>query len=506
MLFTACTFSTLFTTNIELPFVVIIPSYNNAERYHLTLDSVFSQQYENYRVIYIDDCSLDGTAELVEQYIQENNLENKTTLIKNPQRYRKLKNIYNAIHSCADHEIIVLVDGDDWLAHDQVLVNLNKIYSTSDTWLTYGQYRNEPKEEVQKWGYTEMGYCSPVPQCIIENRQFRKIEWVFMHLRTFYAWLFKLIKLEDLIAETVPGFEGQFYPASNDHAVMHPMVEMAHHHFIFNSDVCYIRNLYSPLVGFKIDKNIQDRGREEIIAKPPYKAIAKPITGTMHSLNHATADLFIISLTPSMLTKCLSSITTFTSGINAIHVFYEKNSDSNSLYKQIAATFPLVQFIEYPSEIDETKRKDFIQYITQTSSDYSILAHDALLLQGEIDSTACIKLLEQTGAYGFYLALDCDSPLLTRKNLDSETTYQNIYDDIYAYKFCYGSRSWENHNNNMNMTLYRKQDILTHLEPLFYTSLSQLEDTFMRTYVDQRKVGLFFEQTKVKSFISRCIY
>jgi len=43
--------------SVEKSMVVIIPSYNNESYCEKNLTSVFSQQYENYRVIYIDDCS-----------------------------------------------------------------------------------------------------------------------------------------------------------------------------------------------------------------------------------------------------------------------------------------------------------------------------------------------------------------------------------------------------------------------------------------------------------------
>ena len=62
-----------------MPLAVVIPSYNNAQWYKLTLDSIFSQKYENFRVVYIDDASPDGTGDLVEQYIHEHGLEHKCT-------------------------------------------------------------------------------------------------------------------------------------------------------------------------------------------------------------------------------------------------------------------------------------------------------------------------------------------------------------------------------------------------------------------------------------------
>src|SRR5579862_6844435 len=81
----------------ERDFVVVIASYNNKDWYQANLDSVFSQNYSHYRVIYIDDCSPDGTAKFVEEYIKARGLEHKVTLIKNTVRQRALANLYNAI-------------------------------------------------------------------------------------------------------------------------------------------------------------------------------------------------------------------------------------------------------------------------------------------------------------------------------------------------------------------------------------------------------------------------
>jgi hypothetical protein len=43
---------------VENPLVVIIPSYKNAKYYKQNLDSVFNQNYTNYRVIYVADGDL----------------------------------------------------------------------------------------------------------------------------------------------------------------------------------------------------------------------------------------------------------------------------------------------------------------------------------------------------------------------------------------------------------------------------------------------------------------
>ena len=61
----------------EKPLAVIVCSYNNIKWAEKNLDSIFFQRYRNYRVIYVDDGSTDGTADFVEHYIKDHDLEDK---------------------------------------------------------------------------------------------------------------------------------------------------------------------------------------------------------------------------------------------------------------------------------------------------------------------------------------------------------------------------------------------------------------------------------------------
>ena len=56
--------------------VIIIPSFNNRQWYERNLTSVVAQEYDKFRVIYIDDCSSDGTGELVNDFIADRNASN----------------------------------------------------------------------------------------------------------------------------------------------------------------------------------------------------------------------------------------------------------------------------------------------------------------------------------------------------------------------------------------------------------------------------------------------
>ena len=57
------------------------------------------QDYNNYRVIYIDDCSPDKTGEYVQNYLKEKNIPEKNIqLIINKENKKAMYNLYTAIH------------------------------------------------------------------------------------------------------------------------------------------------------------------------------------------------------------------------------------------------------------------------------------------------------------------------------------------------------------------------------------------------------------------------
>src|SRR5258708_2734004 len=74
------------------PFVIVIPSYNNEQFCERNLKSVLSQKYDNFRVIYIDDCSKDGTYGKVEKIIEESGQQAKVTLIRNETNRGAMEN------------------------------------------------------------------------------------------------------------------------------------------------------------------------------------------------------------------------------------------------------------------------------------------------------------------------------------------------------------------------------------------------------------------------------
>ncbi|MBS0604952.1 MAG: glycosyltransferase family 2 protein [Verrucomicrobia bacterium] len=246
----------------EKPIVVVIPSYKNKQWYQRNLDSVFSQNYHNFRVIYIDDASPDGTGDLVRAYVKEKKQQFRFTLIQNPSRVGALANLYKGIWQCAPNEIVANLDGDDWFYDPNVLAKLNQVYADPNVWVTYGQFIYYPAEIV--------GFAEEVPREVIEQNAFREHSRGTTALRTFYAGLFQKINIEDLL------YNGTFFPSAWDLAMMWPILEMAGSHIRFIPDVFYVYNIDNPINDFKTDLSLQQHLDWVTRHMPRYSPIERP--------------------------------------------------------------------------------------------------------------------------------------------------------------------------------------------------------------------------------------
>ncbi len=245
----------------EKPIVLLITSYNNSQWYKKNLDAAFAQNYSNFRIIYIDDCSSDRTAELVEQYIQERGWADRVTLIKNKERKLKMENFYNAVHElCKGNEIVMDYDGDDWCIKPEVLSIINKAYENPNVWLTYGSYVNWPQDQGC--------CCKLIPEDIIKRNAYREFQWVSSHAKTFYAWLFKKIQPEDL------QYQGKFVSMACDVAFMFPMLEMSGGRFVFIPEVLYIYNRANAINDDKVNIQYQLFIDNFIRTKPRYQPLS----------------------------------------------------------------------------------------------------------------------------------------------------------------------------------------------------------------------------------------
>ncbi|OIJ11288.1 hypothetical protein BKP37_16520 [Anaerobacillus alkalilacustris] len=100
-----------FTQKEALPKVsVLIPTYNDEERIKTALNSILSQTWENLEVLVVDDCSTDGTIQVVEQYSKKDVRVKLIKAEKNGGAYVAR----NLALKEATGEFVTINDSDDW--------------------------------------------------------------------------------------------------------------------------------------------------------------------------------------------------------------------------------------------------------------------------------------------------------------------------------------------------------------------------------------------------------
>lgn len=222
----------------EVHFKVVVPSFNSIPWIKKTLASIEQQAYPHVEVCVVDDAStLKGQREVIDKFCERNQWKK----VFKPENKGSLDSIVKGIKAldCKDEDIIVIVDGDDWLFDDQVLNRVGRAYQEENLFLTYGNYMTEPPSFV--------GNPEKLPDEVIKNKWYRRIPFVFGHLRTFKYLLWRHLKDNDLRDDN-----GEYFRAGGDVVFMWPLLEMAGSHFKALQDILYVYNIGTPLNDFKL--------------------------------------------------------------------------------------------------------------------------------------------------------------------------------------------------------------------------------------------------------------
>ena len=198
----------------------------NAEKYIKNcVRTLKSQKDEDFKVYLIDDMSTDTTVDVIKSLIQG---DERFNLILNQEKKFKLKNLDELITTFDDEDIVIELDGDDFLLNSNVVGDIRRVYSDKKVWLTNGSfmYTNGDPGFSQK--------CNP--------NTVRKDAFRFSHLRTWKSFLWKAIPKNYLRDDN-----GEYFKSAADVAYTFSLLELAgEENYRFLPELYYVYNAESP--------------------------------------------------------------------------------------------------------------------------------------------------------------------------------------------------------------------------------------------------------------------
>jgi glycosyltransferase involved in cell wall biosynthesis len=246
---------------------IIITSYNNSEWTGLCLSSVLKQTYKNFEILFFDDCSTDNTYDIV------------TTLKTSDPRIRCFRMRENLTKSYifANHieeymidnnDIVLFLDGDDWLSDDDVFQNIIDFYEFNSPWVAYGGMLVWESGETVSEAHPQN---TSFPPNVLIDKTFRKDAWRSSHLKTMRGFIWNNIDKSCFVSD----IDKKYIKGGDDLAFMYPALEMCPMHKIFSFKFpTYVYNasnqgrIKSHMAERNVDYETEIRNRKPIDTLP----------------------------------------------------------------------------------------------------------------------------------------------------------------------------------------------------------------------------------------------
>ena len=251
------------------PITIITPVYNAEKYIARCIESVAQQDYYSYTMHIIDDASTDDTVKVAMDCINSlpENIRYNFKVHLNTENHGAVWNQVNTIQNECGYDIVMLLDGDDWLVNDPTIFHkYNNLYNNGAEF-TYGSC----------WSVADniSLIAQEYPPEVKANRTYRdyKFNWnmPYTHLRTFKSRLMQ----NHLSWNGNYAFRNpetlEWLKAGGDTAIFYTMIEVADpDKVVCVSDIVYNYNDLNPLNDYKVNSDEQTKTANRVLASSPF--------------------------------------------------------------------------------------------------------------------------------------------------------------------------------------------------------------------------------------------
>lgn len=222
-------------------FKIVVSNHNSNGFIIKCLKSIKKQKYKYYDVVVIDDHSDDLREwEFIRKYCKKQKWKSLRTSRSVGSLY--CYNLAINMHKCKDNDIILMINGHDWLFTKDSLKIYKSVYKKSkELCFTFGNHINYipglRKYQPNNKSHTIKSEWEIIND-IIHNDSYRQNRWIYFFPITFKYYLWKNLNKEYLL-----GPDKRFY--KNNRVIVYPLLEIAQGRIQYISDITYATSDYT---------------------------------------------------------------------------------------------------------------------------------------------------------------------------------------------------------------------------------------------------------------------
>lgn len=245
----------------EKSIAIVTPVYNAEIYIERCIRSIAAQDYTNYHMYIVDDCSTDNTVKIAKETVASlpEWQRRSFSVFENEENVGAVSNHFDMIKHLITEQVVILLDGDDSLVNDPNIFHMyNNLYHEGAEF-TYGSC----------WSMVDNIplIAQEYPPEVKASKSYRdyKFNWnmPYTHLRTFDTSLVETMTREDL------QIDGEWPRAGGDTALFYYLLEKADpDKVICVTDIVYNYNDMNPINDYKVNAAEQTLTSHKIISRP----------------------------------------------------------------------------------------------------------------------------------------------------------------------------------------------------------------------------------------------
>lgn len=209
--------------------VIVFVRDQDEEKIKRALRSVITQQNKTHFIVVKDYSGSEETFDMIATFFSENKPKVSYYIEQKNPSFTRAEAIRESLERINPQVVVLYLDADNYLAHETVLSDVNKIYQDERVWVTVGTAYVYPSFSAKRFRRLPFSY-------LFGNQVLRSAPCEYSPFMTCYAGMIKKVFLSDWDYEMCDA------TAKMDPLWIVPVLEMARNHIYYMNEIAFIQH------------------------------------------------------------------------------------------------------------------------------------------------------------------------------------------------------------------------------------------------------------------------